>query len=54
MGFYEHTLVTKQDLSTSEIDGVENKYTNLIKDSKGKLIKVEKWGLLNFARKIKN
>ncbi len=54
MGFYEHTLVAKQDLSSSEIDNVESKYKNLIKETKGKLIKVEKWGLLNFARKIKN
>ena len=54
MGFYEHTLVAKQDLSSSEIDNVESKYKNLIKETKGKLIKVEKWGLLNFERKIKN
>ena len=54
MSFYEHTLVAKQDLSTSEIEKVENKYNDLINNSEGKVVKIEKWGLLNFARKLKN
>ena len=53
MNFYEHTLVAKQDLSTSEVANIENKYKDIINNSDGKIIKVEKWGLLNFARKIK-
>ena len=54
MSFYEHTLVAKQDLSTSEIEKVENKYSDLINNSEGKIVKIEKWGLLNFARKLNN
>tara|TARA_B100001093_G_scaffold121725_1_gene114559 strand:+ start:1759 stop:2103 length:345 start_codon:yes stop_codon:yes gene_type:complete len=54
MNFYEHTLVAKQDLSTVEIDEIQNKYNDIINTSAGKVIKIEKWGLLSFARKSKN
>ena len=53
MNFYEHTLVAKQDLSSSEIEGIENKYNDIINNSSGKVVKIEKWGLINFAKKIK-
>ena len=54
MSFYEHTIVAKQDLSSSEIEMIQEKYNNLINATEGKVIKIEKWGLMNFARKIKN
>jgi small subunit ribosomal protein S6 len=52
MSFYEHTLVAKQDLSTTEVENVQKKYNDIINQSSGKVIKIEKWGLLNFAQKI--
>ena len=54
MNFYEHTLVAKQNLSQKDIDTIEKKYEDLINKNSGKVIKIEKWGLLNFKRKIKN
>ena len=54
MSFYEHTLVAKQDLSSTEIDSIQAKYNDLINSSEGKVIKIEKWGLMSFARRIKN
>ena len=54
MNFYEHTLVAKQDLSSSDVEKIEKKYNEIIKKASGKVLKVEKWGLLNFAKKIKN
>ena len=54
MNFYEHTLVAKQDLSSSDVEKIEKKYNEIIKKASGKILKVEKWGLLNFAKKIKN
>ena len=54
MNFYEHTLVAKQDLSSSDVEKLEKKYNEIIKKASGKVLKVEKWGLLNFAKKIKN
>ena len=53
MSFYENTLITKQDLAKSELKTIKDKYNNLINDSAGKVIKIEEWGLLNLARKIK-
>ena len=53
MNFYEHTLVAKQDLSSTEIESIQKKYDKII-NSSGKVIKIEKWGLLNFSSKIKN
>ena len=54
MSFYEHTIVAKQDLSTADIDDMQKKYDDIITGSNGKVIKIEKWGLINFARKIKS
>jgi|TARA_B110000881_G_C18555501_1_gene506645 small subunit ribosomal protein S6 len=54
MSFYEQTIVTKQDLSAPEVEKVESKYADIISGASGKVVKIEKWGLLNFARKIKN
>ena len=52
MTFYEHTFVGKQDLSDKEIDNLVSKYSDIIKKS-GKILKIEKWGLLNLATNIK-
>jgi small subunit ribosomal protein S6 len=52
MTFYEHTFVGKQDLSDKEIDNLVSKYSDIIEKS-GKILKTEKWGLLNLATKIK-
>jgi small subunit ribosomal protein S6 len=53
MSFYEHTLIAKQDTSTPELLKIEKKYEDIIAKTKGEIIKIEKWGLLSFARKIK-
>ena len=54
MNFYEHTLVAKQNLSQKDVDTIEKKYEEIINKNSGKVLKIEKWGLLNFKRKIKN
>ena len=53
MSFYENTLITKQDLPKSELNKIKEKYNDLINNNSGKVIKIEEWGLLNLARKIK-
>ena len=52
MAFYEHTFIGKQDLSSKEFEKLVKKYSDIISES-GKLLKTEKWGLLNLATKIK-
>ena len=54
MAFYENTIVTKQDLAEKEVKAIVNKYNDVINSSSGKVIKIEEWGLLNFAKKLKN
>ncbi len=54
MSFYENTIVVKQDLGEKEIRVVREKYSDLINNSSGKIVKIEEWGLLSLARKINN
>ena len=54
MAFYENTIVAKQDLAEKELKTIKEKYNVLINKSSGKVIKIEEWGLLNLANKIKN
>ena len=52
MAYYEHTIVGKQDLSDKEMQSLIDKYSKIF-DKSGKILKMEKWGLLNLANKIK-
>ena len=55
MAFYENTIVARQDLAEKELKTIKkDKYNEIINNSSGKVIKVEEWGLLNLANKIKN
>ncbi len=54
MAFYENTIVAKQDLAEKELKSLKDKYNEIINKSSGKVIKIEEWGLLNLANKIKN
>ena len=53
MSFYEHTFVGKQDISDKDVNSIIDACTKIIGKS-GKLLKTEKWGLLNLSHKIKN
>ena len=54
MAFYENTIVAKQDLAEKELKSLKDKYNEIINKSSGKVIKIEEWGLLNLASRIKN
>tara|TARA_Y100000996_G_scaffold144715_1_gene111296 strand:- start:85 stop:408 length:324 start_codon:yes stop_codon:yes gene_type:complete len=54
MAFYENTIVARQDLAEKELKTIKDKYNEVINNSSGKVIKIEEWGLLNLANKIKN
>ena len=53
MSFYENTLVAKQDLAKSDLDKIKEKYNDIINSNSGKVLKVEEWGLMNLATKIR-
>ena len=54
MAFYENTIVAKQDLAEKDLNNIKEKYNKVINSSSGKVLKIEEWGLLNLAIKIKN
>ena len=54
MAFYENTIIAKQDLAEKDVRAIKKKYNDLITNSSGKVVKIEEWGLLNLANKIKN
>ncbi len=54
MNSYEHTFITKQDLSNNQAKELVSKYEDIIKANSGKIIKIEEWGLKNLSHKIKN
>ena len=54
MAFYENTIIAKQDLAEKDLKSLKDKYNEIINNSSGKVIKIEEWGLLNLANKIKN
>jgi len=54
MAFYENTIVAKQDLAEKELKTIISKYNDIINKSSGKVVKIEEWGLLNLANKIRN
>ena len=53
MPFYEKTLIARQDLSDKDLKDLKTKYNDLIKNSFGNVLKIEEWGLINLATKIK-
>ena len=53
MSFYENTLIAKQDLPTPELKKIKEKYSDIINNNSGKVVKIEEWGLLNLATKIR-
>ena len=54
MNCYEHTLIIKQEFSETQVKAVVSKYEDIIKKNSGKVLKIEEWGLLNLANKIKH
>ena len=54
MNSYEHTFITKQDLSDSQVKKIVSKYEGIIKTNSGKVLKTEEWGLRNLSHRIKN
>ena len=54
MNYYEHTFITKSDLSEKQAKSIIDKYSNIISENSGKVIKAQEWGLRNFSHHIGN
>ena len=53
MNFYEHTIVTRQDVSPSQLKQIEEKYSKIVEKLDGDIVKLENWGLMNLSYLIK-
>ena len=49
MNLYEHTIITKQDVSPSQIKQLIEKYSKIVEKLDGDIVKTENWGLLNLS-----
>ena len=53
MNLYEHTIVARQDTSPSQLKQLEEKYSKIVENNEGDIIKLENWGLMNLSYLIK-
>ena len=53
MNLYEHTIIARQDASPSDIKQLTEKYSNIVENNEGEIVKTENWGLLNLSYLIK-
>ena len=53
MNLYEHTIIAKQDTSPTQLKQLTEKYSKLVENDKGNVVKTENWGLLNLSYIIK-
>lgn len=49
MSLYESVFIARQDVSTQDVDKLSEKFSKVITDMKGKVIKKEYWGLKTLA-----
>ena len=53
MSNYEHTIITRQDISASQIKQIKEKYSDIIQKNKGDIVQTQDWGLMNLSYLIK-
>ena len=53
MSYYEHVIISRPDISTTQVDEMVNQISEKLKPLGGKVVKSEYWGLRNLAYRIK-
>ncbi len=53
MNLYEHTIITRQDISPTQLKQIEEKYSKIVEKHKGDIVKFENWGLMSLSYIIK-
>lgn len=53
MANYESVLIARQDLGASQVNGIVEDLSNVIKKEGGEVVRVDNWGLKNLAYRIK-
>ena len=53
MNLYEHTIIARQDTSPTQLKQLQEKYSKIIENNEGNVVKLENWGLMNLSYLIK-
>ena len=53
MNLYEHTIIARQDTSPSQLKQLQEKYSKIVENNNGNIVKLENWGLMNLSYLIK-
>jgi len=53
MDLYEHTIIARQDTSPSQLKQLQEKYSKIVENNDGDIIKLENWGLMHLSYLIK-
>lgn len=53
MPLYEHVFLARQDISTQQVEGLQQTFRSLIEENGGKIGKTEYWGLKSLTYRIK-
>ena len=53
MNLYEHTIIARQDTSPTQLKQLQEKYSKIIENNEGDIVKLENWGLMNLSYLIK-
>ena len=46
---YEHTIIARQDVSPAQIKQLIEKYSKIVENLDGNIVKTENWGLLDLS-----
>ena len=53
MNLYEHTIIARQDVSPSQLKQIQEKYSKIVENNDGDIVKLENWGLMGLSYLIK-
>jgi small subunit ribosomal protein S6 len=53
MPFYEHVVISRQDISPQQAEALNDQLQTLITEGGGSVAKIEYWGLRNLTYRIK-
>ena len=49
MNLYEHTIIARQDVSTTQLKQIREKYSKIVEKLEGDVVKLENWGLMSLS-----
>ena len=49
MNLYEHTIIARQDVSPTQLNQIQEKYSKIVEKLEGDIVKLESWGLMNLS-----